>query len=85
MKKIKIANVNLTAKEVKDGLFFSIDLNAKNVNLALKLGANKLIPEIQKELDTKLGKDMFFYKGGTAIEDGITFRLKQKQSLLDKL
>jgi hypothetical protein len=85
MKKVKIGNINFEARETKDGLVFSVDLNPRNVTLALREGANKLIPEIQKLLDTKLGKGAYFYKGGTAIEDGITFRPTKKQSLLDKL
>lgn len=87
MKKVKIGNINFNAELTKDGtgFIFSVDLDKKNVNLALKEGANKIVAEIQKSLDTKFTKGQFFFRGGTAIENGITFMPTKKESLLDKL
>ena len=83
MKKIKIGLINFNVKDTKEGLVFIVDPNPRNVLLAVRAGAKDLILQIQKLLDTKLGKGS--YKDGKDTEDGLLFTPTSKKSLLDKL
>jgi hypothetical protein len=51
----------------------------------IKLGANKVVAEIQSVLDSKIGKGLFFYEsGGGEFVYGLTFNFMPGK-LIDRL
>jgi hypothetical protein len=84
MKKKKIAGITFAVRETRDGLRFEPDLK-QDVLLMIKLGANKVVAEIQSVLDSKIGKGLFFYEsGGGEFVYGLTFNFMPGK-LIDKL
>lgn len=84
MKKKKIAGITFAVREIRDGIFFEPD-RKEDVLLAIKLGANKVVSEIQSVLDSKIGKGLFFYEsGGGDFVYGLTFNFMPGK-LVDRL
>ena len=84
MKKKKIAGITFAVRETRDGIFFEPD-RKEDVLLAIKLGANKVVSEIQSVLDSRIGKGLFFYEsGGGNFVYGLTFNFMPGK-LVDRL
>ena len=83
MKKKKIAGITFLVRETRDGLYFE-PYKKEDVLLVIKMGANKVVDAIMSVLDSKIGKDLFFYESGGPATSGMKFNLEPGK-LVDRL
>ena len=82
-KKVTIDKINYNVSEERDGIKFYPRTKDDAIKMH-RMGHNGVVDSVMNVLNTKFGRNKFFYKPGKVLDEGLYFRY-DTYSILDKL